>query len=222
MVSKKHALYRLEKKRSSFLAIGFMLSLFIVLTAMEWRTVITEEDNLVVYDFPDDTDPETPYVPPVDKPKPPDNTIDEGAPPRIDGEGEVKKGTFTALSRDTIEWDEEEEDWGYRYIPKPPVFWAPEMPKFRSGEKDRKAYLDKHIKYPQRAIDGQISGTVYVSFIVNTKGQVQQVKIKRGIGGGCDEEVIRVVKGMKGWKPGRQGDTKVAVIQTMPILFELQ
>jgi len=222
MVSKKHPLYRLEKKRSSFLAIGFLLSLFMVLTAMEWTTETSLLKNEIIFTDPPLPGPIPPPVPPTGPTEPPEPPDDPTGPPKVDGKGKpVDEGDRT-WKVDTIKWEDEDEEWGYHPIPKPPVPWAPVMPVFRGGEKDRKAYLDKHIKYPQMAIDAQISGTVYVSFIVNTKGQVQQVKIKRGIGGGCDDEVIRVVESMKGWKPGRQGDTKVAVIQTMPIQFELQ
>lgn len=58
--------------------------------------------------------------------------------------------------------------------------------------------------YPQQATENGIQGTVYVSFVVDSKGNVTDVKVLREIGGGCDEEALRVVKMMPQWHPGKQ------------------
>jgi protein TonB len=63
---------------------------------------------------------------------------------------------------------------------------------------------------------------VYVSFVVDSKGNVTDVKILRGIGGGCDEEALRVVKMMPKWHPGKQNGKNVRVLFNMPIYFKLQ
>lgn len=96
-----------------------------------------------------------------------------------------------------------------------------EMPSFPGGETARNKFLAENVVYPQLATESGIEGTVYVSFIVDTKGNITEVKVLRGIGGGCDEEALRVIKLMPRWKPGRQNGKFVRVLFNMPIYFKL-
>jgi protein TonB len=66
-----------------------------------------------------------------------------------------------------------------------------------------------------------VEGTVYVVFVVNTVGSIQDVEILRGIGGGCDEEALRVVSGAPKWTPGKQRGRPVRVRMRLPIRFKL-
>ena len=104
-----------------------------------------------------------------------------------------------------------------------PVFTiVEEMPSFPGGEAERNKFLAENIVYPQQATENGIQGTVYVSFVVDSKGNVTDVKVLRGIGGGCDEEALRVVKMMPQWHPGKQNGKLVRVLFNMPIYFKLQ
>jgi len=104
-----------------------------------------------------------------------------------------------------------------------PVFTiVEEMPSFPGGEAERNKFLADNIVYPQQATENGIQGTVYVSFVVDSKGKVTDVKVLRGIGGGCDEEALRVVKMMPQWHPGKQNGKLVRVLFNMPIYFKLQ
>ncbi len=104
-----------------------------------------------------------------------------------------------------------------------PVFTiVEEMPSYPGGETERNKFLADNIVYPQQATENGIQGTVYVSFVVDSKGNVTDVKILRGIGGGCDEEALRVVKMMPKWHPGKQNGKQVRVLFNMPIYFKLQ
>jgi Ca-activated chloride channel homolog len=104
-----------------------------------------------------------------------------------------------------------------------PVFTVVEtMPEFKGGQKALEAFLTSNIKYPEQAALNQISGTVYITFIVDEKGKISNVKVLRGIGGGCDEEAVRVVKLMSGkWNPGKQKGKPVSVQYTLPVQFNL-
>ncbi len=82
-------------------------------------------------------------------------------------------------------------------------------------------YLSKNLKYPTQARRMGIEGTVYVVFVVNTDGSIQDVEILRGIGGGCDEEALRVVKNAPKWEPGKQRGRPVRVRMRLPIRFKL-
>jgi periplasmic protein TonB len=97
-----------------------------------------------------------------------------------------------------------------------------EMPLFPGGEKARSRFLADSIIYPETARKNGIQGTVYVSFIIDDDGSVTNVKILRGIGGGCDEEALRVVRIMPKWIPGKQDGKAVRVLFNMPINFKLR
>ena len=96
-----------------------------------------------------------------------------------------------------------------------------EMPAYPGGEAKLLDYIQKNVKYPQIAKETGIKGRVFVSFVVEPDGSVSNVKVLRGIGGGCDEEAMRVVKSMPKWKPGKQRGKAVRVSYMLPINFQL-
>ena len=96
-----------------------------------------------------------------------------------------------------------------------------QMPKFPGGENALMDYVAKNVIYPQEAKDKEIAGRVFVSFVIEKDGNVSNVKVLRGIGGGCDEESVRVIKGMPKWKPGMQKGKPVRVNYQIPIYFKL-
>jgi periplasmic protein TonB len=103
-----------------------------------------------------------------------------------------------------------------------PIFTVvEEMPSFPGGDEARIKFLQDNMKYPQMAKESGIQGTVYVTFVINEKGKVADVKVLRGIGGGCDEEAIRVVNIMPAWNAGKQSGKAVRVQFNMPIKFTL-
>ena len=97
-----------------------------------------------------------------------------------------------------------------------------EMPSFPGGELKMMEYIAKNIKYPQIARESGIKGRVFINFVVEPDGSVSNVKVLRGIGGGCDEEAMRVVKSMPKWKPGKQRGKAVRVSYMLPVNFQLQ
>ncbi|MBK7213722.1 MAG: TonB family protein [Bacteroidales bacterium] len=103
-----------------------------------------------------------------------------------------------------------------------PVFVVVEnQPEYNGGQEAMMKYLVGAVKYPEEARKKGIQGPVYISFIVNEDGSISNVKCLRGIGGGCDEEAIRVVKGMPNWIPGTQKGKAVRVQFNLPIKFTL-
>lgn len=95
------------------------------------------------------------------------------------------------------------------------------MPEFPGGTEALFAYISKNIKYPENAKKEGINGRVFINFIVEKNGKVGEVKLLRGIGGGCDEEAMRVVSEMPNWKPGLQDGQPVRVSYNIPIKFAL-
>lgn len=97
-----------------------------------------------------------------------------------------------------------------------------EYPEFPNGEENLYKYLGSNIKYPHEALENGIQGTVVVKFVVEKDGSISNVKAVRKIGGGCDEEAVRVVKRMPRWKPGKQSGKPVRTEFTLPIQFKLK
>jgi len=104
-------------------------------------------------------------------------------------------------------------------VAPPKVFQIVEqMPEFNG---DLKSYLGANIRYPELAKENNIEGRVFIRFVVNEDGSISATEILRGIGGGCDDEALRVLKGMPKWKPGKQNGHAVKVFFTLPIVFKL-
>lgn len=96
------------------------------------------------------------------------------------------------------------------------------MPQYPGGDEALINFLYGNIQYPQIAKRAGIEGRVIATFIVTEKGEVQDIKIVKGIGAGCDEETIRVLENMPNWKPGFQKGAPVKVRMSVPISFKLQ
>jgi TonB family protein len=95
------------------------------------------------------------------------------------------------------------------------------IPEFPGGDEARIEFLNKNLIYPDSARKHKIQGTVFVAFIIETDGEVSNLEILRGIGYGCDEEAIRVIKLMPKWKPSFQQSNVVRVRMNQPIKFTL-
>lgn len=96
-----------------------------------------------------------------------------------------------------------------------------EMPEFEGGMLGLQKHFAKNIQYPAKAMQMGTTGRVIVSFVVNKDGAVINPEILKGIGDGCDEEALRVVKSLPKWKPGKQNGRAASVKFTVPINFKL-
>ncbi|GGN10447.1 hypothetical protein GCM10010967_52890 [Dyadobacter beijingensis] len=103
-----------------------------------------------------------------------------------------------------------------------PVFTIVEQqPEYPGGNEAMYHFLARNIKYPSSASRADVSGKVFVNFVVTTDGDIQDVKVLKGIGFGCDEEAVRVISDFPKWTPGRQNGKAVNVKYTVPIMFQL-
>ena len=103
-----------------------------------------------------------------------------------------------------------------------PFVIVEQMPQFPGGEKEMMKFIHNNLRYPSLAAENGIQGTVIVNFVVDHDGKITRIKVVRGIGGGCDEEAMRVLSKMPAWSPGRQGGKPVLVSYTVPIKYVLQ
>ena len=83
------------------------------------------------------------------------------------------------------------------------------------------AYFANNIKYPSMAVENGIEGKVFVEFHIDKNGNIKDAIIRRGIGGGCEQEVLRIIKGMPKWKAGKHKGRPVSVKFTIPVNFKL-
>ena len=97
-----------------------------------------------------------------------------------------------------------------------------QMPAFPGGEEKLIEFVSKNVEYPQEAKEEGVQGRVFVGFVVEKDGSVGDVKLLRGIGHGCDEEAVRVVKMLPKWKPGMHNGEIVRVSYQIPIYFKLE
>lgn len=103
-----------------------------------------------------------------------------------------------------------------------PLAWAEEMPKFPGGDKALYKYLQENIRYPDIARENNISGKVYVTFVVAKDGSLDKITVVRSADPSLDKEAIRVVKLMPKWEPGKNNGRATPVQIGVPINFTLQ
>ena len=96
-----------------------------------------------------------------------------------------------------------------------------QKPEFPDGNAGLGKYLSENIKYPKKAIKKNITGKVFVQFVIDKTGKVIDVTVPRGVDKSLDKEAIRVVKAMPNWKPGMKNGEPVKVKYTIPINFKL-
>lgn len=96
-----------------------------------------------------------------------------------------------------------------------------EVPQFPGGYEALISFLNSNLIYPKEAREMGLQGQLVISFIVEEDGEISSVSIIRGIGGGCDEEAIRVIESMPAWEPALKNEKPVRVLFNMPITFKL-
>jgi periplasmic protein TonB len=229
MELKKSEKADLESKKGVFFQIGLIFAMAIVLMAFEHKSYDKEEVSTLntkrsfseVEELTQITQQNTP-PPPVAPPPPTlvlnivDNTTDITNDISIDAEANENTSVDEYKAPKAVKQEEESE------VEEQQIFMVVEnSPAFPGGDAARMKFLQDNIKYPQMARESGIQGTVYVTFVVERNGSVTDVKILRGIGGGCDEEALRVVQNMPKWEPGKQRGKPVRVQFNMPIKFTL-
>jgi len=94
-------------------------------------------------------------------------------------------------------------------------------PEYTGGISQFYKFLAKYMRYPAEARENGTSGRVLVTMVVEKDGSLSDVKVVRGIGDGCDDEAVRLVKLSSPWQPGIQNGCAVRVMYTVPIVFDL-
>lgn len=95
-----------------------------------------------------------------------------------------------------------------------------DMPRFPDGKIQQ--FLAKNIRYPVRAMENGVEGTVYVTFVVDKTGKITNPRVVQGVDESLDREALRVINVMPDWIPGKQRGMAVDVQFTIPIEFMLK
>lgn len=225
MELKKNPKADLRRYSGLFLEVGFIVALGVVLGAFsytvhekntagfgELEDVVAEEEIIPITRQQEITPPPPPEVPKVAEVI---NIVEDDV--EIDDEldiADVEADQDTEV--EIVQMQEEEE------VEEEEVFYIVEnMPEFPGGDVALRTYIAQNVKYPEIAKENGLSGKVFVQFVINQKGEVQDVKIARGVDPALDKEAIRVVQNLPKWKPGSQRGKPVKVSYTVPINFQL-
>ena len=227
MKPKKHPKANLEKNRTLYFQIGLIVALLVVLIIFEYKAYDNEIQDLgkVVFDVEFEEDVENTFrekkaPPPAFIPPPLELTIVAD-----DQDIEEVEIADTDSDEDTeIEYFEEQEE----EMTDEPFLIVEDMPRFSGCGAEAKCtdekmirFIAKNIKYPPIAKENNITGKVYISFVVSKTGKVTNVEVVRSVDKYLDAEAVRVIKLMPNFKPGKQRGKPVNVKYNIPINFTL-
>lgn len=214
-----------DSNRSTFFLIGLIISLSITWFAFEHKSFNKPKEAFISnpgLEVPDG------FISPTkrekkEKPKP---KIDEKSLNLVDNEKETKfePDINIETTPDEVigEIGEELDNEQPVLVPDKEVFVSvQEMPKYKGGSTKLYEYIYGNIEYPELAREMGVTGIVYVNFVVRSDGSIDNVNITRGIGYGCDKEVLKMMKAMPDWIPGEQRGRKVNVEYNLSVKFKL-
>lgn len=228
MELKKNEKANLENKKSLFLQIGLILALIICIVALEWTSGQRRDsifDGMTEEAIEEEQIPVTEETPPEEIP-PPEVTVTDLF--------EIVEDDVVIENEVRFEDDETSEDKVVEIYA--PVLQAEEeetedeifvivedMPKFRGGDINKfREWVQKRVRYPELAAENGIQGRVFISFVVETNGNVSNVTVTRSVDALLDEAAKEAVAASPKWEPGMQRGRPVRVRYSIPIIFQLQ
>ncbi len=241
--NKAYGSYFLRKKYRKYLTISMIAGIIIFGVAVAYPLIdayvnkakyVKEKEKVVGVTMEDLKQEEAPPPPPP--PPPPEALVEKVkfTAPVVVEDTTIETGLMVmddlnkvvSTEVPTEEVEVEIKDEGPKVIETPvqaEIFTVvEEQPGYPGGEEARISFLQQNIRYPEEAKELGIQGRVFVTFVVEVDGSITDVRVLRGIGGGCDEEAVRVVKAMPKWVPGKQRGVPVRVQFNLPIKFTLQ
>lgn len=219
-----------------------------IVPALDKDSIEVVDINLEDLQQEEEEDLPPPPPPPEEEPPPPPPEVNQikFLPPEPKPDEEVKieeppppieKTKDAAITTKTVESD----NIATAFTPPPPpppavtkpaglgkakeeeIFTAVEQqPEFPGGINEMYKFIGDNMKYPAAAQRANISGRVFIKFVVEKDGSIGNIEVLKGIGFGCDEEAMRVIKAMPKWNPGRQNGKNVRVYFTMPVQYKLE
>jgi protein TonB len=240
--NKKYGAYVLRKKYSQNVTISLLIGIIIMASAIiipyikvkATENLLKHEERRVEIKMETLDQPNETVVPPPPPPPPPAETIGQVkyvAPVVVDtvklednvqlmtaaeAQIKIKDGDVVEIVPEVKERLQEVET-----DPEPFMF-VEEMPEPSGGLPGLYNYIAENTRYPEVAKENNIQGKVLVRFCVNSKGNIEQVSIFKGVDPELDAEAIRVVKTFPPFKPGKMSGKPVPVWYLVPINFQLE
>lgn len=225
METKKSKRANLEKYRTIFLQIGFILTLSAILFAFEWKASVTTEeltgDGTKWKDIEEFPPPTMPEAKPPAKVEPPAFELDI-----VENQSDIEDVNMEHLISEIGEGEpiiiQEFDDNRDDDVVDEPVVFAEFMPAFQGNDVNSfRNYIAKNIEFPVKAASNGIKGTVFVEFVVDKDGSVSDVRVIRPVHPIVDEAVINVIQNSPKWEPGINNGHYVRVKFTIGIKFDL-
>lgn len=220
MEKKKNAHANLTKSRGLYINIGLVISLAFMLAAFEWKSyssIATINLAPIETDFDELVEVKATIQPP---PPPPIKMIVE-VENKVELLDELKPKIDVEITEKMSPENYNIEDLKDEPIEDSIFFFVETQPSFKGGIAAFYKYIGKEIKYPSQARSMRIEGKVFLEFVINKEGAITNIKVLRGIGGGCDKEAIRVLQNAPKWNAGKQRGKAVNVKMVLPITFKL-
>ncbi|MDP4240951.1 MAG: energy transducer TonB [Bacteroidota bacterium] len=240
--NREYGAYKLRKKYNRNVIIALLIGILILSTAVitpylnakaaenkskrAERQVEIKMENL---DQPTET-----IVPPPPPPPPQDVVQQARYVPPIVVDSVKPEETVQLMTADQAQVEVKNEDVGIQEVQvakeevqeaeteTEPFYVVEEMPMFPGGDAAIQKYIGDNVVYPEVAKENNIQGRVIVKFCVTPTGGVDLVNVLKGVDSELDAEVVRVVKTLPKFKPGKQGGKPVPVWYTIPINFQLK
>lgn len=229
MELKKSDKANLERKKGVFFQVGLVITLSLILIAFEWTSRPPKDSTLGALG---DVDVQEEIIPitrqeqePPPPPPPPPAQITELEIVQNDVELndelvlddiEANQNTAIKISDFVEQADEAAEEQVFVVVEDMPLFNGKE------ASLGFREYISQNLKYPEIAAENNVEGRVIVQFAVNSKGEVVNARVVRGVDAALDKEALRVVNSSPKWTPGKQRGSPVSVQFTFPISFQLQ
>lgn len=234
--NKDYGAYALRKRQKRYLLIAFSISIFVVASSAIAPLVLNQYkergpegmgigstvhviDSVFKMDVPlppeIKIEPTMRFVPPTVV-----DSVDETDIPEFNTMDDLVAEAAPTEIPTTIQPVVEEEQ--VVDVEEKPLIIVEEAAKFKGGDiNDFNRWVAEHIKYPQVAVENGISGRVSVQFVVNARGEVENVTVLRGADPSLDEEALRVIKSSPKWSAPKQGGRPVKQLFSLPVIFRL-
>lgn len=215
------------------LAMGLVLALGVLYTALEWTSTKDDSaDEMTSLNIADMEDAliinEQQEEQPEPEPEAPQEVVEVALPEEfkvVDDNKEVAKISIVSVDQDRelppppvivqpVQTVEEPEDQIFEIVENPAVPPTGDIPSLLK-------WIASHIEYPQSALDNNIQGKVVLRFVVEKDGSIGDVVVAHKVDPALDKEAVRVLKSMPKWTPGKQRGKAVRSYFTLPIAFVL-
>lgn len=217
----------LDKKRPLILSISLTITMLMIVAAFEYQSVPTTKVVQVIQqstNFEELVD-----VPQTEQPPPPPVVVQQPRIIEVPNEEEIKEEINVQFDIDVTDRTVTQE---FTIVESAPVVIEEEEPDKiflvveqtaapKGGMGAFYQYVSENIRYPAQARRLNVEGKVFVEFVVDRDGSINNINVIKGIGAGCDEEAIRIMQGAPPWEPGKQRGRPVRQRMVLPIYFKL-